>query len=264
MDIVLDWDASTAHMPAGMKSDIELAASYLDQWITNPIDVNIHVGFKECNATPVTTKMYEKAEFAYATESYSIVKTLLEDAGVPASSLPNLPATTNIDVSGAELKAFGLLPANGSETDGYIGFNLSNWAYSPRAQAGNDDFVAVAESCLMGALGHQVAPNTQAPDGNYSIADLYRYTADGVVATPTNVQTEQVYYSQNLGVTNLGDLSNNGGNTNGTAWQNLPTDAFQYLLGIDEDLLLTVGALDIDYVADLGFTLGPIPTGMNG
>ena len=56
MNINLIWNADTASMPAAEIADIEYAATFYDAWFTNPITVNLEVGFNEIDGRETSRK----------------------------------------------------------------------------------------------------------------------------------------------------------------------------------------------------------------
>ena len=56
MNINLIFDSSAASMPTAMVAAIEYAASFYDAWFTNPITVNIAVGYGEIGGVTLDAK----------------------------------------------------------------------------------------------------------------------------------------------------------------------------------------------------------------
>lgn len=195
MNINLIWDSSVANAPAGFEAAIEYAAQYLDSVIADNITVNIRVGWGETDNGVYSIPSTATANgtfFSSINLTYSQLKTDLAAAyalsGSPAdlTALANLPATdpTNgglYTLSYAQEKAWGLIPANGTELDGAIGFSTAfTWAVNPsdRAVSGDIDLIGVAEHELTHALG-RIIYLPGAGDPTYTAMDLFRFASVG-------------------------------------------------------------------------------------
>ena len=143
------------------------------------------------------------------TFTYSQVKNALLGSGTAADEFAaaNLPSTgQSFFVGGAEAQALGLLPANGSQIDGAIGFNSNEpWNYSNQPVSGEFDLVTDAELELVHALGLQLG----------SPMMLFRYSAPGVLETAVNSDgtTPAAYFSLDGGNTNLDNYLTTGDST---------------------------------------------------
>ena len=111
-----------------MVAAIEYAANFYDAWFTNPITVNIAVGYGEINGVPLGTSDLlmgaADARFNYVQTSYSALKPILaaQDGG---AVLPSADPTggAGVYVPDAEAKALGIMSGTATGIDGYIGFN---------------------------------------------------------------------------------------------------------------------------------------------
>ena len=254
MNINLTFDSSAASMPAAMVTAIEYAASFYDAWFTNPITVNIAVGYGEIGGVTLASNEGAEGRFNYVQVSYGALQPILsaQDGG---AVLPSTDPTggAGVYVPDAEAKALGLISGTSTAVDGYIGF-LSEPYYATdpnnRAQPGMEDFIGIALHEISEALGRRA--DGLSPVGAFTVANLFRYSAPGVIAqdgTPS-------YFSIDGGVTNLGNYYSLGQDYldwNTTAG----LDAFEG--NITLDTVSPITPRDEAQMAALGFTEGPGP-----
>jgi hypothetical protein len=207
MQINLISDSSVSAAPPGFLPAIEEAAQFLDNLITNQITVNISVGWGEDdNGDYSIGNSLSLGAVLGQTLTYAQVKSALLASGTPADELAasNLPSTGgSLFVGGAEAQALGLLPANGSQIYGSIGFNSSEpWNYGNQPVSGEFDLVSDAELELVHAMGLQLD----------SPMMLFRYSAPGVLETAVNSDgsTPAAYFSLDGGNTNLNSYLTTG------------------------------------------------------
>src|SRR3954453_20586085 len=80
MNINLVFDSNAVSMmPAAMVTALKYAANYFDSWLTDPITVNIEVGYGEINGIPLDSQplIFDGAadgRFNYVQTSYSALK----------------------------------------------------------------------------------------------------------------------------------------------------------------------------------------------
>jgi hypothetical protein len=278
MDINLVWDSSVANAPSGFETAIEAAANYLGGLIANNITVNIDVGWGE-DAGQAFTRGAEGQPYLYGPDalggalaeggpyiygpgySYSQLKTMLtENASTPTqqAAFASLPATDPTNggtfyLAPAQAKVFGLMAANGTETDGAVGFSsTASWDYSTtdRAVPGEYDLVGAAEHELTHALGRMYGLGSLIGSGNYTELDLFRYTAPG---TPELTYGQPSYFSINDGTQDLApfDTSSDPGD-----WGTTPTpDSFDAYVGAGA--ANTITPADITVLNALGFDAVP-------
>lgn len=211
MDINLEFDSSVQNAPAGFTTAVQYAASYFDTLLTDPITVNISVGFDEIGAAPIAASGEGEGGPLGGTDiTYGALQQALAahlTSAAQEEMLTNLPATdptgggANVYISPAEEKAWGMLPANATALDGEIGFNTTsfeNFDPNQRNDPSTVDFIGVAEHEIAHALG-RTSENAQFP-AYYSLLDLTRYAAPGVLASPS---TASPYFSVDGGNTVL-------------------------------------------------------------
>ena len=147
--------------------------------------------------------------FNYVQVSYNSLRPTLsaQDGG---AVLPSTDPTggAGVYVPDAEAKALGLISGTSTAIDGYIGF-LSEPYYATdpnnRAQPGMDDFVGIALHEISEAMGRRA--EELSPVGAFTVADLFRYSAPGVIAQ----DGAGTYFSIDGGVTDLGNYYITGG-----------------------------------------------------
>jgi hypothetical protein len=209
--INLIWDAHALAAPAQFRSAVTYAAQYIQSLITNPITININVGYGEVGGSTMGAGVLGAAgPNSGIGVSYAQFKTYLvsrASSGAAQTIVANLSAADPsngglIYVASAEEKALGLMSANASGVDGVMGFaadpNGTLFTYDPnnRAVAGKYDLIGVVEHEITHAMGRIAIAGTA---GKWiSALDVFRYSAPGVHNAAGNG-----YYSIDGGTTNL-------------------------------------------------------------
>ncbi len=264
MQINLIYDSSTANAPIGFVAAMNYAAQYLDNLITNNITVNIQVGWGEVGGTPLGGAAGEGGPngdmFSYAQLKADLLAH--SSSAVDAAAYANLPPTdisngAGFFVSTAEEKAWGILPANGTEIDGAVGFsNTAPWNFSTTNQAiaGQYDFLGDALHELTHALGRDSGLNPGSP---MTVMDLFQYASPGVIQTNTGSSS---YFSIDGGATNLGTFSNTSDLGD---WSNtVPNDSFDAFTVPGQ--AYTVSPNDVALLNVLGFNINSAMSGGAG
>ena len=169
-------------------------------------------------------------EFQQTSLSYTQLTAVLvahETSATDAEALDSLPTIDPTNggkfiITPAQEKAWGMLPSNGSELDGSIGFNSTfDFNYNPdNPTPGETDFFGTAVRELTHVLGRDLGLQ-QAGPGLYRILDLFDYSAAGqlnLVAGSTS------YFSINDGYTNYANFDTTY--TGGDWSSSLLADAF--------------------------------------
>jgi len=188
MQINVTWDTSVTSLASPLMTEFESAVSYAvnlyDQMFTNPVTINIDVGWGEVDGHLFSGALGESITNV-ATYSYDTVRGALNStanaSGDPAqlagvSSLPQTnPTNGSITIATAEAKALGLpLPLGTPSIDGYVGFaaDPTLWSFSPTATPTGMEyyFIGVAEHEISEVMGRFSDIGT----GDYSVLDLYR------------------------------------------------------------------------------------------
>jgi hypothetical protein len=187
---------------------VAAAAQYLDTLITNPITVNISVGYGEIGGTLLPfDDLGEGGPATGEYVTYAQLKSYLQanvSSPADATAVADLPAVDptaggSFYISAAQEKAWGLLPATGGEIDGYVGFSSTapfNYDPADRSSPSGFDFIGDAEHELTHALGRIAA----FPPFGYTALDLFRYSAPGVLQL---VGGQPAYFSIDGGATEL-------------------------------------------------------------
>jgi hypothetical protein len=254
MQINFVYDSSVSSAPSGFKPAMERAAQNLDALITNDITVTIQVGWGEDAGAAVSSGATGgPTGGTFVTYSQLIADlTQVGDSvalgGLPATS-PLPTSSRRVELFPAQEKALGLLPANTTEVDGSVGFATS-FTNADFNFDGTDpsavDFVGVAEHELTHAMGRLSLQ--QSSFTTYSLLDLYRYSAPGVLA---NLFSTSPYFSLDKGATNLrtfDTVSDYGDWARSTI-----ADSFKstYAVGV----ALPVSSVDRSLLAALGFSI---------
>ncbi len=264
MDINLEFDPSVASAPAGFTAAVQYAASYFDTLLTDPITVNISVGFDEIGGQPITEPgEAEGGPVGGLDISYSQLQQLLAahlTSAAQSEMLANLPTTDptggnpDIYISPAEEQAWGLLPADDTALDGQIGFDTAsfdNFDPNDRNDPNTVDVIGEAEHEIAHALG-RISENADDPNF-YTLLDLTRYAAPGVLASAS---TAAPYFSIDGGNTNL-DVYDADNGSDPADWAGSTPDSFDAIeTGGTED---PVTPVDITLMNVLGFAVASAP-----
>ena len=244
---------------ATIEAAFNTAASAFSSALTNPVTVNIQVSWGKVNTTALSAgDLGETLDPMLGYYTYSQVKGYLNTAATTSTDttvLKNLKTTSAAGnqflIPQATGKALGLVAANATGVDAYIGFGSSiAWTYSESkgTAAGTYDFVAVAKHEIEEALGRVSGLNTASPF--YATPfDLFRYSAANTGAFS---YTGAAYASIDGGVSNLGALNNSSTGGDRADWLTtskttdiqdafMSTGATYYLSAADLTLLDAMG-----------------------
>jgi hypothetical protein len=243
----LTFDPSVTSAPIGIRTEFEAAvqavADYYDALFTNPVTVNIHVGYgKLAEGTSASQDISPsdsgesliaaigRVGFFGPTVSYAQLRAALEPTRAALGAfLPNTQPNTGgrtLQVAGAEQKALGLntgtVGANNPAVDGYVGFstvipfdyNVSGGPVpNPTTVPSNqEDFLGVVENEFSDIMGRGSLNNGIGSD--YTPMDLYRFAGAPTSSGIGTVDHRQFttagpsYFSLNDGSNNLADWNN--------------------------------------------------------
>ena len=203
----LIWNSSVSAAPASFKTAVIQAAEMIGARVANQITLNITVGYGEVGGWTLSAGSAAAGTLGDQWQSYATVKQELINSATSAtdqSVIANLPATNPfasrpIDVPSAQLKLFGVTPANGSTLDGEMGFS-GDWGVNLTAAALHE---------ITHAMGRNAGWGSNANGNWITPLDLVRYAAPGVLNADGSVATAArlQYFSIDGGQTVLADYS---------------------------------------------------------
>ena len=269
LKVNITWDSSVSNAPAGFTAGVIAAVQYLESRFSDPVTININVGYGEVGGTALGGNALGESESYLTSVSYAqLLSALKADATSAAdtSVLASLSAASPVNgtywLTTAQAKALGLTPATGSSTDGNVGFSSTlAFTYNDASgvASGTYDFNGTALHELTEVMGRMLltggAVGTTA--NSYALLDLLHYSSAGVrdfsASTPG-------YFSTNGGATNLGSFNTVAGGDAGDWASSVTDDAF--------DAFASPGAVDAITPADLtaldaiGWNATGTPTGV--
>jgi hypothetical protein len=230
----LEWASTAGSAPTGFKNAAIAAATNLASTFTNPMVVNLQVGYGKINGQTVGAVAESESTGNYF--SYSQVDGALQkDAGDSSyqkqadSTLTSTnpePAKSQFYVSSAEQKALGLSSATGSALDGYVSLSSSTqFAFNGSPQGQQVDAIGAFMHEMTEVMGRVGSVGKAAGANVYTPLDLFRYqdtsTTNG--ATPgtqraTTVGGQADFFSINGGQTNLGAYNATTGTADYSDW----------------------------------------------
>jgi hypothetical protein len=212
------WDASVSSAPAGFIAGVQAAVQYLESQFSDPVTINIAVGYGEVNGTPMGSGALGESitglnEFSYSQLTGALAsdaKTSV-DRGVVASlaSLPSSIESSTFWASNAEAKALGLAAGNGPALDGAVGFSsIYGFDYNVADGVSGYDFNGTVLHEITEVMGRTmlIGGSFRGLSPSYEAADLVHYSAPGA-----HTLFSGGYFSVDGGVTRLGDFNAGGG-----------------------------------------------------
>ena len=187
--INVTYDSSVAAAPAGFKTAVAAAVSYLESEFTNATTLNLTIGYGSVNGSALPSGDLGANQTSYDVVSYATLQAALAANGTQpdqVAALAGLPATSpmgtaNFIIANAEAKALGLSVGIAGVNDGYVGLSSAYaMSFDPanRAVAGSYDAIGVLEHEITEVMGRTSSLGTYA--GMYEPLDLFRYTSAGV------------------------------------------------------------------------------------
>jgi hypothetical protein len=268
LEIDLSWDASvrSASNWSAIESAVTTAAKIFTSAFSNPVLVNIAVGFGEVDGAALGSGALGESESSGYIVNYSTAETALTGAdaslfsshGSNASVLADAALSgANVFIASAEAKALHLVNGAATAIDGYIGLTkASSLLYFPAGggaiKSSQYDAIGVAAheiSEVMGRIGMQGQSLGQFSHV-YTPLDLMRFRAAGVPA----LSAGGGYFSINGGKTSLNTYNNPANGGDSADWASLSsnlTDAFDAFA--HPGVTTTATANDMLEVASLGY-----------
>jgi hypothetical protein len=264
------FDPSVNSAPAGFKTVINSVAQFLENTFTDPVTVNVQIGFGEVAGQSLSSGALGESitylnEYTYAQvhNAVAVDQTSADDkAGVnqlPSSDPANASAYW---ASTAEAKALGLAGAS-TNIDGSVGFSSSapfDYDRSNGVAVGQYDFYGVVAHELTEIMGRTALLGGTIGGVSHSSEpmDLFRYTGAG---TRDFVSSHAAYLSPDGGTTHLVDVNTNPAGDFGDWAPSAGNDAF--LAFSNSGVMNQVTNADVRVMDLIGWNLGtssPAPT----
>lgn len=258
--INVTWDSSVQSAPTGFTAGVLAAVQYMESQFTDAVTINIHVGYGEVGGSSLGSNALGSSESYLTSVSYAgLVGALTRDAtsSADSSAVASLPAGSPVNgtywTTTAEAKALGLLSANGTSVDGYVGFSSAlpfDYNNADGVSGGTYDFNGVVLHEISEVMGRLMLTGTTigTTSNSYDVLDLLHYAAAGVrdfsAATPG-------YFSVNGGVTNLGAFNTVAGGDAGDWASSMGSDAFDAFTS--SGIVNTVSAADLLMLDAIGW-----------
>lgn len=208
------WDASVRSAPVGFTAGVMAAVQYLERQFTDPVTINISVGYGEVAGSPLGSGYLGESQWSMTSYSYAqIAGALKADASTSVdlsaiAHLPaSLPATGSFRTTTAEARALGQLPASGSGLDGAVGFSSAyKYTYDDTngVAAGTFDLRAIVLHEVTEVMGRDLMTSSAGP----SVYQLFHYSSPGVRDFSS---TTPGYFSVDGGNTSLAAFNTNSG-----------------------------------------------------
>jgi VCBS repeat-containing protein len=235
MQVNVTYDQSVGSLPAGFVAAVNYVVNYFDTTFTNPVTVNIDLGYGEVAGQSLGSGALGESETFFNSVSYSQAVSALK-ANQPSSTqqaaYATLPGSSPLSggtlwLSTAEEKALGLLAGNNSAIDGYIGLSSTypfSYAAGVTPAAGQYYFEGVLAHELSEVLGRSsMLGQGLGGTTSYTPMDLFRYSAASTRQLTTG---GPAYFSINNGTTNLDSWNTNPGGDLGDWAGSAGTDSF--------------------------------------
>ena len=263
LNINIIWDSSVANAPASFKSVVQSVVQFYESEFSNPITLNINVGWGEVGGSPIGTSALGESESFLESFSYSqIVSALTQNASSSAqvSAVNSLPSSGSGSYYLTLAEATALSLATGTTTlDGDVGFSSS---YSYYYSTTNTGAVPTGQYDLYGVVAHELSEvmgriSLLNFSNAYSGMDLFRYAAKGVLSTNPN---QSAYFSDNGGASSLYSFNSSPSGDLGDLSSSAGSNAFDAFSG--SGAINAITSNDLTMMNVLGYNLAsqtPVP-----
>ena len=235
MQISVTFDQAIGSLPTGFVSAIDYVISYLDQAFSNPVVINVDVGYGEIAGQSLGSGALGESEAYIDSVNYSTTVSALknnEPSTSQKTAYSTLPANSPVNggtlwLTTAQEKALGLSTANDPSLDGYVGFSSSYpFYYGSSGQPAPSQyyFIGIALHEFTEVMGRaSYLGENIAGTASYSIMDLFRYSAPGTRQLGTGAPA---YFSINQGATDLDNWNTTTGGDTGDWAASAGNDAY--------------------------------------
>jgi hypothetical protein len=211
MQINVTFDTSVAGAPTDFVAAVDYIVNYFDGLFTNPVTVNIDVGYGEIDGQLMSANALGESRSFFDSVAYP---RLLAQLANPSSatqqvSYATLPSVSPLSggtlwMATAEEKALGLRAASDPRIDGSVGFSSTypfSYAVNSSPAANEFYFVGVVEHEFTEILGREswLGGGFQGTT-SYSFMDLFRFSA-AQVRDLAGMPPSGAYFSVNNGWT---------------------------------------------------------------
>ena len=264
MNINVSFDQNTARLPSGFVSAVDYVAGYFDSLFTNPVTINIDVGYGEIYGSPLGRGALGESEvLSYAHKSYGSVVGALQSEGAPgASTLPGSPPLSGkLMMTPAEAQALGLRSAVSTSFVGFSSTANFSYAINSTPPSGQYYCVGIVEHEFTEDMGRLSLIGGQ--PFHYSPMDLFRYSSPGVRDVSTGGNGSTAYFSINNGSTDLGSWNNQISNGDLGDWfgNNIPNDGNDAFNDYSSSgVLNALSSTDVTNMELIGWTVAPAAT----
>ena len=213
--INVSYDASVNSAPAAFKTDIAAAISFLESKFTDPITININIGYGEVNGQAMGSGAIGQSMYFVNPYNYSQVKNALVADATTASDLSSVATLPSTDPTNGGTFFCGVGRRQSARTLGgssfpmaWVGFSSSiafDYNNSDGVSAGTYDFYGTVLHEISEVLGRET---TDGQNATYFPLDLFHYSAPGI---RTFSGTTTGYFSVNNGQTNLNNFNTTAG-----------------------------------------------------
>ena len=233
MKIDVSYDRSADLAPARFKAAVAYVVNLYDALFTNPVTIDLHVGWGEIHRGPLINGDIGRSETSKAPAySYSEIRNALTNDAASSGNLElseavaSLPTADpsnggNFDIGTGGAEALGLMsPATPAVA--WVGFASNiNWSFDPSVTpaANTTDNVGTIEHEISETMGRYAWGGTTVDYANaFTALDLFHYAAPGVRVLAPYHGSATAYFSLDGGASNLGNWNNRLNNGDLADW----------------------------------------------